>query len=281
MSATCAGPSMSTLSSAACQRAATRACSRPTSNPRGQRRGRGRQRDVDACVARPAAASCRSAARRSRSRRGRRRWSPLAPAAGRCRRRASRPTGPGRSGLEPDAARRAATGARAARRRPTGRGRPTPGSTRPGSRRRGWARNCVGGLTWNGRHASASATLSRAPARGCARCSAPWPARVGRAGAEGGDVERQIADAPARGRHRQVAVAQRVADARRRPSRDAAVDDQERLEGADPGHRLDRAVLAHQRGDARAVDAEDGPVGLLADIGARVAAARRPARRCG
>ena len=42
--------------------------------------------------------------------------------------------------------------------------------------------------------------------------------RIGRAGAERGDVEGEIADAPVRRRHRQVAVAQRVADARVGPA---------------------------------------------------------------
>ena len=56
--------------------------------------------------------------------------------------------------------------------------------------------------------------------------------------------------------------------------------DEKRLERADARHRLDRAILAQQRSDASAVDAEDGPVRLLADVGARVRARAATAWRC-
>ena len=58
---------------------------------------------------------------------------------------------------------------------------------------------------------------------------------VGSAGAEGGDVQDEIADTPAGGRHGQVTVAQGVADAGVGPTRDSSVADQKRLESADPG----------------------------------------------
>ena len=74
------------------------------------------------------------------------------------------------------------------------------------------------------------------------------------------------------GRHRQVAVAQRVLMRASAQLASPPVDDEKRLERADARHRLDHAVLAQQRSDASAVDAEHGPVRLLADVGARVAA---------
>jgi len=98
------------------------------------------------------------------------------------------------------------------------------------------------------------------------------PGAVGVAGAERGDVEAEIADTPVAGRHGQVAVAQGVADAGVGPIRDPPVADEKRLESAHPGHRLDHAVFAQQRSHAAAVDAEDGPVRLLADVGTRVRA---------
>ena len=66
-----------------------------------------------------------------------------------------------------------------------------------------------------------------------------------------------------------------MADAGVGPARDATVADEKRFERADPWHRLDHAVLAQQRSDRSAVDAEDGPVRLLSDIGARIRAAAR------
>ena len=61
---------------------------------------------------------------------------------------------------------------------------------------------------------------------------------------------------------------------------DAPIADEKRLERADPRHRLDRAILAQQRSHAPAVDAEDGPIRLLADVGARVRARGPTAARC-
>jgi hypothetical protein len=97
---------------------------------------------------------------------------------------------------------------------------------------------------------------------------------VRRAVAERRDVEREIAGAPVHRRHRQVAVAQRVADARIGPAQQLAVDDQVRLERADTGDGLDDAVFAEQRRGATAVDAEHRPVRLLGPIGAGIPAAR-------
>ncbi len=96
---------------------------------------------------------------------------------------------------------------------------------------------------------------------------------VGVAGAERGDVQDEIADAPAGGRHREVAVTQRVADAGVGPARDLPVAEQKRFESADARDRLDRSILAQERSHAAAVDAEHGPVRLLADVGARIGAA--------
>jgi hypothetical protein len=89
------------------------------------------------------------------------------------------------------------------------------------------------------------------------------------------DVEREVAGAPMRARHRQVAVAQRVRDAHISPAHESVIDDQKRLQRADAGRRFHHTVFAHQCCGARTIDAEHGPVRLFAKVGTRIAATRR------
>ena len=79
-------------------------------------------------------------------------------------------------------------------------------------------------------------------------------------------------------RHRQVALAQRMRDARIGPAETPAIGDQERLQRADTRHGLNHTVFAQQRCRAPAVDTEHSPVRLLADVRTRVVTAPRTLR---
>src|SRR5581483_297032 len=63
------------------------------------------------------------------------------------------------------------------------------------------------------------------------------------------------------------------------PSKELAVDDQERFDRAAALYGLDRTVFGNERGRAAAVDTHDGPIRLL-DETARIAAARRAFGEC-
>src|SRR6185295_19698048 len=62
------------------------------------------------------------------------------------------------------------------------------------------------------------------------------------------------------------------------PGEPFAADEQEGLDREATGERLDRAVLADQRGVGRALASHDGPVTLLAREAAREDPARSPLR---
>ena len=264
---------MPTRSSVARQRAATRACSRLTSTLAGKRAPVDRQDDVDDALLAGTEAHVVAQHR-------------IGEAIGvvdaqrlACRQRLREPIDdrPGRGRLDANAARRPQRAQAQRAIDPEGAAVPLQGLDRAGAAAMG--EKLRRRIHLEGPPGERERESAR-PLSGIAHPVANDRSRlVGRAVAEGGDVEAEIADAPVGSRHGQVTVAQGVADAGVGPARDAPVADEKRLESADPGHRLDRAVLAQQRSHAAAVDAEDGPVRLLADVGARIRAASATARR--
>ena len=172
---------------------------------------------------------------------------------------------PGRQRLEPHGARcdeRAQPRRTVHRERP---GRPSP-SASIALAPPGWARNCVGGFAWNGRHASASVTPPRVAAEVADAVARERLRRIGRAVAERArcrarDRRRASAPTASAGRRRaacgvmlHVGPAQHAcrrrsgrARARRRPARGSST----------PSSLSSDAVRA-------AVDAEHRPVRLLA-----------------
>src|SRR5690606_9567991 len=87
---------------------------------------------------------------------------------------------------------------------------------------------------------------------------------------ERGDVELQVVARPVHGRDGQVALLQRLPRAHVVPGGQGAIDQHEGFDAETAARDLDRAVLADQSLLAAAIQAEDGPVGLLTAEAARV-----------